>query len=180
MKVRHGIAALLAATLTSACEPVAAPHHPVSDPASPAATTAAVTAPSPASGAFTQTAVTGLEVGTAGPNTILEQTSEGTVSGTLNGSYQDRLRVVIHPSGRFNAHFTITCQCSVNGESGVLELVASDRGEIVGPTTAVFAGRAVVRGGSDDLSDLRGVLAIEGTVDLVSGLSTYGYSGTIH
>lgn len=180
MKVRRGIAALLVATLTSACEPVAAPHHPVSGPASAATTTAAVDTPSPASGTFTQTAVTGLEIRTDGPNTIFEQTSEGAVSGTLSGSYQDRLRVLIHPSGRFNVHFTITCQCSVNGESGVVELVASDRGEIVGPTTAAFAGRAVIRGGSDDLSDLRGVLAIEGTVDLASGLSTYGYSGRIH
>lgn len=180
MRIRHGITALLLVTLTSACDSVTAPRAPGGDSASAATTTAAVAAPAPASGTFAQTAITGLEVGTAGPNTILEQTSEGTVLGTLSGSYQDRLRVVIHPSGHFNVHFTVTCQCTVDGRSGVLELVASDRGEFVGPTTAAFAGRAVIVGGSDDLSDLRGVLAIEGTVDLASGLSTYGYSGSIH
>ena len=55
-----------------------------------------------AAGTFTQTAITGLEVSQAGPNTILQQTSIGSVSGTLSGSYTDDLRVVIHPNGRFN------------------------------------------------------------------------------
>jgi len=180
MRIRHGFAALLLFTLTSACEPTTAPETRGSDPAPSLTTTRDASAPSPAAGTFNQTAVTGLETRTTGPNTIIEQTSEGTISGTLGGSYQDRLRVVIHPDGRFNAHFTITCQCTVGGESGVLELVATDRGEIVGPATAVFSGRAVIRGGSGDLADLRGVLVIAGTVDLASGLSTYGYSGHIH
>ena len=179
MRIRHGFTVLLMAGVTSACEPVTSPA-PGEPAISPVAATAEVGPPSAAAGTFVQTAVTGLDVRTAGPNTILEQTSEGTISGTLSGSYEDRVRVVIHPNGRFNAHFTITCQCNVNGESGVLDLVASARGEILGPTTAAFAGHAVIRGGSGELADLRGVLAIEGTVDLVSGLSTYGYSGRIH
>lgn len=180
MRTRHGIMILLLATLASACDPVTGPEISGNDAATPVTTVADVAAPIPASGTFTQTAITGLQIRSAGPNTILEQTSQGTISGTLSGSYADQLKVVIHPNGRFNAHFTITCECTVNGESGVLELVASDRGEIVSPTTAVFAGRAVIRGGSGDLSDLRGVLDIEGTVDVASGLSTYTYSGRIH
>jgi hypothetical protein len=66
------------------------------------------------------------------------------------------------------------------GEQGILELVASDNGQLVGPTLASFTGRAVITGGTAQLSDLKGVLRIEGTVDLVSGLSTYTYSGRIH
>lgn len=180
MRIRHGIMILLLATAASACDSVTGPETSGSDAATPVTTVAEAAAPTPASGTFTQTAVTGLQVRSAGPNTILEQTSQGTISGTLSGSYTDQLKVVIHPNGRFNAHFTITCECTVNGESGVLELVASDRGELVSPTTAVFAGRAVINGGSGDLSNLRGVLDIEGTVDLTSGLSTYTYSGRIH
>lgn len=132
-----------------------------------------------AAGTFTQTAITGLAVRTAGPNTVIEQTSEGSVSGTLSGTYEDDLRVVIHPNGRFTAHFTIRCQCMVGGDEGSLELVVSDRGELVGPTTATFAGRAVIRSATGELSGLRGVLDIEGTVDLASGLSTYDYAGWI-
>jgi hypothetical protein len=60
----------------------------------------------------------------AGPNTILDQTSVGFVTATLSGSYEDELKVVMHPDGRFNAHFNITCQCTVVGQSGALYLVA--------------------------------------------------------
>lgn len=45
---------------------------------------------------------------------------------------------------------------------------------------AAIPARDPVVGGSEGLSDLRGVLAIEGTVDLMSGLSVYGYSGRVH
>ena len=136
--------------------------------------------PLEASGTITQTSITSVDVRAAGPNTILEQTDEGTISGTLTGTFQDDIKVVIHPSGRFNAHFTITCECTVDGRQGVLELVAGDTGELISPDVAVFAGRAVINGGTGDLSDLRGVLKIEGMVDVSSGLSTYTYSGNIH
>jgi hypothetical protein len=132
-----------------------------------------------ATGTFTQTGITGLEVRQAGPNTILKQTSTGSVSGTLSGSYTDDIRVVIHPNGRFTAHFTIRCECTVGGNQGIVELVASDRGQLLSPNLASFEGRATITGGTADLSNLRGVFEIEGTIDLVSGLSTYTYSGWI-
>jgi hypothetical protein len=66
-----------------------------------------------ANGTFCQTAITSLDVWSAGPNTFLHQTAAGSVTGTLSGTYQDDLTVVIHPNGRFNARFTITCQCTV-------------------------------------------------------------------
>lgn len=133
-----------------------------------------------ASGTFTQTAVTSLEVRLAGPTTILEQTAQGSISGTLSGSFEDDLKVVIHPNGRFNAQFTITCVCTVEGRQGVLEIVANDTGELVTPDLAAFAGRAVIRAGTGQLAGLRGVLQIEGTVHVPSGLATYGYTGHIH
>jgi hypothetical protein len=133
-----------------------------------------------ASGTFAQSSITSLDVQTAGGNTILSQTSTGSISGTLSGPFQDDLKVVIHPNGKFNAHFTITCTCSVDGKGGVLQIVASDTGELLSPTLAAFAGRAVINGGTGDLSGLHGVLQIEGTVDVTTGLATYGYSGTLH
>jgi hypothetical protein len=50
---------------------------------------------------------------------------------------------------------------------------AEDRGQLLDPTLASYAGRAVIMSGTGELSGLRGVLEIEGTIDLVSGLATY-------
>lgn len=133
-----------------------------------------------ASGTFTQTAITSLDVSVAGPNTIIDQTAVGTITGTLAGQFEDDLTVVIHPNGKFNATFTISCVCTVDGKVGVVEMVADDTGELLSPTLAAFAGRAVIRGGTGALSGLRGVLQIEGTVDVTTGLATYGYTGDIH
>lgn len=87
---------------------------------------------------------------------------------------------MIHPDGTFNAKFTIVCDCTVDGKQGFLYLVATDRGELVSGTQASFSGRAVITGGTGDLSGLKGVLEIDGTVDLVTGLSEYDYVGWIH
>ena len=141
---------------------------------------AATSVKAAASGSFNQTAITSLDVRTAGGNTILNQTSVGALTGTLTGHFEDDLKVVIHPNGKFTASFTITCTCTVDGKFGVLEIVAGDTGELVSPTLAAFAGRAVIKGGTGDLSRLRGVLRIEGTVDVTTGLATYGYTGDIH
>jgi hypothetical protein len=135
---------------------------------------------STASGVFTQTGINSLDAQFAGPNMMLEQTSGGSVIGTLSGSYEDAIRVVIHPNGTFNAKFTIICDCTVDGKQGFLYLVVTDRGEMVSDTQAIFSGRAVITGGTGELSGLRGVLQIEGTVDLVTGLSEYDYVGWVH
>lgn len=180
MNIRRVTSILVVAALGGACEHPTASDIGQAAPAQPDFTLAQGAPHTTASGIFDQSAITGLDVRSAGPNTILEQTSQGTVTGTLSGSYEDDVRVVIHPNGRFNAKFTIICQCSVGGNEGVLELVASDRGELVSPTLASFAGRAVIVAGSGDLSGLRGVLEIEGTINLLTGLSTYTYSGRVH
>ena len=177
MRIRFSLLALLTATFTAACDPIAAPEV---EPIGPSGLAVAQAAPHiNANGTFTQTGITSLQPRSAGPNTILDQTSVGTVSGTLSGTYSDELRVVIHPEGNFNAHFTITCDCTVNGKTGTLELVASDNGQLVSPTMATFAGRAVITSGSGELSGMQGVLQIQGSVDLATGLSTYTYSGSL-
>jgi hypothetical protein len=136
--------------------------------------------PTDASGASTQTQITQFELQSAGPNVIFEQTTVGSFSGTLTGSFQDSYRIVIHPNGRFNAQGTITCNCTVEGKSGVLELRLVDSGEIISPDTVILAGTAVITGGTGDLAGLRGVFTVEGTVDIQSGLATFNYSGQIH
>jgi hypothetical protein len=164
MNMRNVISILLLALIGTVCTQVAAngPPH------------------SAASGVFTQTGINSLDIQFAGPNTILEQTSEGAIMGTLTGSYEDAIRLVIHPNGSFNARFTIVCDCIVEGKQGFLYLVATDRGQMVSDTQAIFSGRAVITGGTGELAGLRGVLQIEGTVDLVTGLSEYDYVGWIH
>jgi hypothetical protein len=178
MKISHRWSLPLLAAVMSACEPVTGPH--AHEPGELSFASAQAALHIAASGTFSQTGITSLVVEAAGPNTILDQTSVGSVTGTLSGSYEDELKVVIHPNGRFNAHFNITCQCTVEGQSGTLYLVAWDQGEIASPTTASFKGRAVITGGTGGLAKLRGVLEIEGTVDLPTGLSTYTYAGMIH
>ena len=177
MKMSHPVPILLLALSGAACESTVAPESAAT------ALTPAMAHAVPhtdAVGTFTQTAITSLEVSQAGPNTFLEQTSMGLVAGTLSGSYTDDLNVTIHPNGRFNAHFTIRCECTIDGRHGTVEFVASDRGELVSPTLAAFAGRATITGGTGELSAVRGVLEIEGTIDLATGLATYAYSGRIH
>lgn len=135
--------------------------------------------PAAASGTLTQEAITGFDLRFAGPNVIIEQTSVGSISGTLTGSYEDSFTVVIHPNGGFNAHGTLTCACTVGGQSGVLELALTNTGEIVSGVPT-FEGRLVITRGTAELSGVRGVLEFEGTVDLQTGLSTSTYSGGIH
>lgn len=135
--------------------------------------------PTAASGTGAQTAITSFEPRTAGPNLIFEQTSTGTLNGTLTGTTEDSFTAVIHPNGRFNAHGILTCECTVDGKSGVLELASTNTGEQV-DGVPTFAGRFVIKRGTGELSGLRGVLEFEGTVDLQTGLNTLTYSGQIH
>jgi len=170
---------IAAAAMFIGCDrdPVRAERADVTRPAVIGGTASVQTA---ASGTFTQTAITSLDVETRGPNTVLQQTAVGTLTGTLAGQFSDKLQVVIHPNGKFNAHGTITCVCTVDGKQGVLELVGGDTGELVSPTLAVFAGRLVINGATGALSGLRGVLQIDGTVNVTTGLATYSYTGNIH
>lgn len=180
MNVRHAASILILAALSGACEPMTAPDTGQPDPVASVVAPVQSAQRVAAAGTYAQTAITSLDARLAGPNTIIEQTSIGSMAGTLSGSFEDEVRVVIHPNGHFNAQFSITCECTVDGRQGVLELGATDTGQLVGPGLATFAGRAVIRSGTGELSGLRGVLEIQGTVDVGSGLSTTSYSGSIH
>lgn len=179
MHTRLSIATLLMGAVYAACDLPASPD-PARTPEVAAFGAGQAPAHMAATGTFVQTGINSQDVKVAGASTIIEQTSAGTISGTLVGPFEDQLRVVIHPNGRFTAHFTIACTCTVDGRSGTLELTASDTGELVSGDVGAFAGKAVITGATGDLAGLRGVLEIAGTVDVPSGLSTYGYSGTIH
>lgn len=135
--------------------------------------------PTTANGTATQTGIAEFEIRMAGPNVIIEQTTVGVVSGTLSGTFEDRFKVVIHPNGRFTAQGSGSCECTANGVTGVIRYVTSDTGEEIDgiPT---FEGRQVITEATGGLSGLRGVLQIEGTVDLGTGLATVSYSGAIH
>ena len=136
--------------------------------------------PTAASATFTQTERTGFDIGFAGPNVIIEQTTVGSVSGDWSGTFEDSLRVVIHPNGKFTAQNRITCACTVDGRSGDLELLVVNTGEPDSQGVPTFAGRAVIKDGTGQLAGLRGVFNVEGTVDLQSELSTTNLSGHIH
>lgn len=181
----HYVIALLLALVVAACgdNPVSTERAAASEthatlelprPAAQAATSM------PASGTVMQTEIISLDVRQAGPNTILKQTSRGVLEGTLAGSFEDDLKVTIHPNGTFTTRFTITCACTVDGQEGVVTITATDRGELVSPTLARFAGHATINRGTGALGGLRGVFEIEGTVDVPSGLSNYTYAGQIH
>lgn len=134
--------------------------------------------PIPASGTQSALVITGFEPRSAGPNLMFEQTSTGSMRGTLAGTTETVENVVIHPNGKLNAHGTLTCQCTVDGKSGVLDLTWSAVGVVTGEGTANIEGRFVIVGGTAELSDLRGVLPYEGSV--VNGLPSVEYSGRIH
>lgn len=179
MMATRSLAILLLVASTAACDERVDPVAPRGEPTMVELSSAMAPARIAATGTFTQTGITSVEVSTAGPNTVIEQTSVGVISGTLSGPYQDDLRVLIRSDGSFTAHFTITCECTVDGKQGTVEMVAQDHGQLISPTVGQFAGKAVIKGATGQLTGLRGVLAIEGTVDVPSGLSTYDYSGSI-
>ena len=153
---------------------VAGPHDQLAPSAG-----LAESAGTPVSGDFVQTGVTGYSERAAGRNTIINQTSIGVMTGSMTGSFEDELRVIIHPNGTFTTQGSLTCQCVVDGKEGWLTFVIADRGEITGPESAAFSGRAVIRAAGGELSGMRGVLDIEGVVNTGNGLSTYAYSGAL-
>jgi hypothetical protein len=136
--------------------------------------------PTATNATFTQEMLAGFDISFAGPNVIITQTTDGSVSGDWNGTFKDSLRVVIHPNGRFTAQNRITCACTVDGHSGDLELLVVNTGEPDSQGVPTFAGRAVITGATGELAGLRGVFDVEGTVDMGSGLSTTHLSGRTH
>lgn len=136
--------------------------------------------PTATNATFTQEMLTGFDIRLAGPNTIIEQTTAGSVAGDWNGTFTDSLRVAIHPNGTFTAQNRIICTCTVDGRSGDLDLLVVNTGAPDSQGVPTFAGRAVITGATGALSGLRGVFDVQGTVDMGSGLSTTHLSGRTH
>lgn len=132
--------------------------------------------PAPASGNYGVTVITGFSTRAAGPNTIIEQTTSGTITGTLSGTFEDEIKAVVHPNGVVGAQGTFTCACMVAGRSGTLKLVQVSIGEFA---AEAFEGHAVIVSATGDLRSLHGVLELEGTVG-PNGFATVSYSGGIH
>lgn len=132
-----------------------------------------------ASGMFHQTAIASIDTRKKGRITLIHQTSKGNVLGTIDGTFDDDLHVRILPNDRFTAKFTLTVDCVIGGRSGTVTFRAADVGRVVGPTTGKFAGVAVVTDATGELAGMKGVLRIKGTVDLVTGLSSYSYKGRL-
>lgn len=176
MKSRFSVLVVLA-SLGFACSRM--PTSPTEPLLSGALVPAQAIAALAASGTFSQTVLTGIDVRSSGPNTVIEQTGEGILSGTLAGTFEDDVKVVIHPNGNFTTNFTITCVCTVDGKQGVVRMRATDTGRLVSPDLATFSGHVAIIGASGALTGLSGVLDIEGTVDVQTGLATYDYDGTI-
>ena len=80
-----------------------------------------------AAGTFTQTGITSIETRQAGPTTMIEQTSHGLVAGTLSGTYQDELLVVIRPNGTFTARYArSTLDCGAHATHGAEVITGTD------------------------------------------------------
>ena len=175
MRILHLNAMVLLATAAVGCSGPLEPSSTAPSNVSSAAQGSDIAV----SGTFTQTEITFIDVRSAGPNTVIDQTSRGDITGTIVGPYEDDLSVVVHPNGSFTAEFTITTTCTVDGYAGTLEFRARDQGTVVAPGVGGFSGTATIVAGSGDLASLRGALDIEGTVDLATGLSSYTYDGTL-
>jgi hypothetical protein len=132
--------------------------------------------PAPASGTYTVNAITGFALHPVGANMFIEQTTEGVFSGTLTGTFEDQIKAIVHPNGLVGAQGTLTCACTVAGKSGTLEFVQVSTGSF---HAQAFEGRAIITRGTGELSGLRGVLELQGTVD-PNGMATVTYVGGLH
>lgn len=150
--------------------------EPVAPESAPAAASAGLVH---VQGTITQTGISSLQTHNVGPLTVLDQTSFGVMTGSLDGTFVDDLLVFIRPNGRFRTMFTLTLTGTLNGRSGTLEFFAIDSGQLISPTTGQFDGFALVTRATGGLAGVRGIVDIAGTVDLTTGLSTYSYDGTL-
>ena len=138
------------------------------------------TQPTTASGIWTYTPTIILpSVRFADGNMFFEATSEDVWTGTFEGHSHCVERVVIHPSGSWNAEGLCTFEsCTVTGESGTL--VIHFVGTKPGPT-ADWSGRWVILSGTGDLANLHGQGTWWGPGAPAPGVEGFvDYSGQIH
>src|SRR5213593_2138308 len=92
------------------------------------------TTPTTATGFIAGTSFTFTSTSFADSNTIYTITVTTLLTGTLTGSGVDYATLIVHPDGSFNAQHLSTCNCKVNGLSGVLSSVFNLSGSLVTQT----------------------------------------------
>lgn len=132
-----------------------------------------------AAGRFEQTKITKIVTGGGKGAMRIDQESEGKVTGTFAGRFTDVLEVVIRPDDTFSATFTLRVSSSRAGRRGTLELLAADVGRVTSPGKGRFKGVALITKAEGAFAGTRGMLTIEGKVDLATGLSSYTYRGRL-
>jgi len=98
----------------------------------------------------------------AGPNVFLYGTGTSTLTGTFEGTSEDEFVVVCHQKGPESVNsfvnWTIEFTGEVNGREGTLAMKATGKqtSNTCDPSDAIWTGRWVIIGGTDELADLHG------------------------
>ncbi|MGI9577878.1 MAG: DUF3224 domain-containing protein [Microthrixaceae bacterium] len=126
-------------------------------------TTAAAGPPEEASGDWTYVPdLAGLTFRTAGNTTFVEGTEVSTFNGTFEGTSDDEFVVVCHQKGLESymnfVKITIEFTGEVEGRAGELTMKATGKQDSTtcDPSGAIWSGKWVILGGTDELADLHG------------------------
>jgi hypothetical protein len=127
------------------------------------------------SGTFTETSFLAppTVTPTADGTTLVSQTTTGTFSGTIDGTFTEVFIVAIFADGTLSFSGLDTCVCAVAGHSGIFEDRIAGTG-----TFPNFAGTLTVLRGTGNLQNLRATAKFTGTVGsnhLASGNYTIRY-----
>jgi hypothetical protein len=125
------------------------------------------------SGAFAETSFVGAPVvpTTADGTTLIAQSTAGTFTGTIAGTFTEVISVAVFSDGTQTFSGLDTCICSVAGHPGTF--VDSFKGSGVVPN---FAGKLSVLRGTGNLANLHATAPFTGSVDLNTGLASGQYS----
>jgi Protein of unknown function (DUF3224) len=123
--------------------------------------------PTSASGTFSPSALpTNVVMRSAGPNTIITETTTDVLSGTLSGTSVFQERIVVRADGSFTQHDVQTFTGTVNGVAGTSTSVLAFSGDATS-----FHGHFVFVSGTGGLANLRGQGTFEGST--TTGVGTY-------
>jgi hypothetical protein len=142
--------------------------------AMPAATGAAASPPTPASGIIITTSATFNSVRTAGGNLIVDLSATASYTGTFSGTSTLHGILVIHTDGSANFHDVETFTGTVNDVPGTVTLDLNGSND----SALVVHATATIVSASGGLAGLHGVLHEVGTVVIPTG-PVNTYSGQI-
>jgi hypothetical protein len=135
-----------------------------------AATGAAASQPTPASGTVVTTSATFNSVRTAGGNLIVDLSATASYTGTFSGTSTLHGTLVIHADGSANFHDVETFTGTVNGVPGTVTFNLNGSND----SALVVQATATIVSASGGLAGLQGVLQEVGTVVIPTGpVNTY-------